>query len=377
MDWVDSLGELGRAVADGDLEFVKMAIATGDDPNEALFVATVERQKAIALFLLESGADPNSLQLPGWGCLFEVCAGNDLEWVELLSGYGASVGARVGEGEQTELHKAAEDGNLELVQLLVEKAGGRQALERFDDFDLTPLMAAAAGGHLEVLRYLVDQGADVNALVQMGRDGKVGDTAISRAVSGGHVDVVRFLLERGADPYRPGWMWTNAWDQLDQLDEPIRSEMEKALHIPELKRPAQTPYRRGVEAQLIEELRCHGCEAACSFDWSGTKAVGQTFTVQGKALRPFRQLRALDEAGVLAAEGDVDFLVLTREIDVKAFWSRLTIAGRDLELPPGVPPHIAAQLSEDQKGWLVLDRRNYCGSLTREQLGRISYEPKP
>jgi hypothetical protein len=373
MDREESLSELGGAIADGDLEYVKMAIATGDDPNcseEApLFVATVERQKEIAEFLIEAGADPNLP--PDWSCLAQAVAVNDLEWVEFLSLRGARVGAMIPESEHTELHMAARRGQLEMVQLLMEKSGGRQALERFDEIDHTPLMAAAASGQIEVVRYLLDEGANVNALVQMTRDDKIGDTPISCAVYAGHVGVVELLLERGADPYRPGWMWSNAWDQIGKTEGVDYSEMERVLHISELKRPAQTPHRDELEIQLFADLKFHGCHSACSFDWKATKAVGETVTVRGEPIRPCNDLRALDHSGLVVAEGDVDFLVLTREIQVRAFWSRLTIAGSSLELPRGVPEHIVAQLTEDQKSWVVMDRRNYCGRLERADLDRI------
>lgn len=376
MFWKEELSELEQAIADGDIEYVKMAVSTGDDPNGSeeeslLFIAIVERQREIAQFLMEAGADPNLLKPSGWGCLLEVVASNDLEWVELLARHGARVGAKIPQDERTELHMAARNGLLEMAQLLTEEAGGRHSLERFDELDQTPLIAASQSGHLEVARYLLDAGADVNALIQMTRRDKVGDTAISCAAYTGHVAVVELLLSRGADPYRPGWMWTNAWDQFTDKEGTEFVEMERALHIPELKRPAQTPHRQELETQLLDDLKFHGCHCACNFDCKGTKPVGETITVQGKPVRAFSNLRALDENGLVVAEGDVDFLVLTREIEVRAFWSKLNLAGRSPDLPRGVPSHILALLSEHQKYWIVMDRRNYCGRLKREDLDLI------
>lgn len=367
--------ELSQAIADGDLEFVKMAIATGDDPNcpeEApLFEATTERQREIAQFLLEAGADPNFPHLPNWSCLTQAVASNDLEWVEFLSQYGARVNVDFPDHDESELHKAAGRGLLEMTKLLMDKCGGRAALETFDYLDRTPLIAAAQSGHLEVVKYLLDAGADINALTQMNRDDKIGDTAIARAVREGHLEVVKLLLDRGADPYRPGWMWNNAFDRIRDTDNSRAEEMETILTIPELKRPAQSPHREEVERQLLEDLRFHGVTGTCTLDWKATKPFGETFTVRGLPLRPFSNLRVSDESGKQIAEGDVDFLVLTREIDFLAFWSKLTIDGKPCDLAPGVPPHILAKLNTDQKSWVVMDRRNYCGRLTREDLDRV------
>lgn len=375
MNWKDNLSEFGRAIAEGDLDYVKAALATGIDPNGSeeapLLVATVESQKEIAKYLLEAGADPNIPHLPEWSCLTEAVARNDLEWVEFLSGYGARVGAMVSEGQGTELHLAAKRGYLDIVRFLFENSGGQRALELFDDLNETPLIAAAGAGQLEIVRFLLNVGADANALVQMTRDDKIGDTPISRAVRAGHPAVVELLLERGADPYRPGWMWSNAWDQIGRDASTDCSEMEKVLNVPELRDPSQTPYKQELESQLLYELGFHGCHSATAFDWDCTEAIGSTFTLRGKLVRPFNHLRALDERGRTVAEGDVDFLVLTREIEVRAFWSRLVLDGRSLDLRRGVPLHVVAQLTEDQKSWVVMDSRNYCGRLDQADLNLI------
>ncbi len=375
MDGEEGISELGRAIADGDLEYVKEAIATGDDvndPEEApLLVATVERQKEIARFLLEAGADPNYPHLPEWSCLTQAVASDDLEFVNLLCDYGARVGAMVSDRGSTELHLAAENGLLEMIRLLVERADGLQALERFDELDCTPLLAAAREGQLDAVKLLWGFGADVNALVQLTRDDAIGYTAISMATWRGHVDVVEFLLEKGADPYRPGWMWTNAFHQLEETEADDVPRLEKALHIPELKQPAQTPHRQQVEHQLAIDLKYPGCETAPAFEWKTTKAMGKTFTVRGKPLRAFDNLRVLDEHQCLVAEGDVEFLVLTREIDFKAFWCRLKVGDKTRPLAAGVPSHVVETLTDDQKSWIVMDSRNYHGRLKREDLDRI------
>ena len=375
MNREENRSELGNAIAGGDLDYVRTALATGDDPNDSeeapLYMAIVEGQKETAGFLLEAGADPNAPHLPEWSCLTQAVATNDLELVTLLCDFGARVGAVSPEGEQTELHMAAEEGQLEMVQLLMERAEGMKALERFDYIDRTPLMAAAGAGQLEVVRYLLDAGADVNALVQMTRDDRIGNTAISRAVHQGHVAVVELLLERGADPYRPGWMWTNALDQIGKKEDVDYSEMERVLHVSELKLPAQTPHREELERQLLLDLKIHGCQSACSFDWRVTKAVGITFTVRGKAIRAFDGLRMLDESGAVVAEGDVELLVLTREIAFKAFWTRLSVDGTTQNLARGLPSHLLSQLTPEQKAWIVMDRRNYCGRLERADLDRV------
>jgi bla regulator protein BlaR1 len=93
-------------------------------------------------------------------------------------------------GDGTALIEAARDGNLPLVQRLLERgADVNQPVPR----DGNPLIVAAARGHLEVAKTLVEHGADVNAFVPED------ETPLINAAREGHLEVVTYLLEKGAD----------------------------------------------------------------------------------------------------------------------------------------------------------------------------------
>ena len=97
------------------------------------------------------------------------------------------------------LTRAASNGNLEIVKLLVEHGAvvdiGKEGGDR------TPLLEAAGYGHAEIVKFLIAKGADVNAR------GK-GLTPLLNACAGGHLRIgpagdksktIRILLENGAD----------------------------------------------------------------------------------------------------------------------------------------------------------------------------------
>lgn len=91
---------------------------------------------------------------------------------------------------------AAFQGNLQLVQLLVDAADS-EMLEKTDPkTGQTPLMLAARYGHHEIVAVLVSAGAQLN------RVDSDGWTALKSASWGGHVECVKHLVESGAEVNR-------------------------------------------------------------------------------------------------------------------------------------------------------------------------------
>lgn len=94
------------------------------------------------------------------------------------------------DGHQAALIKAAQEGDLDHIKLLVEE--GADVNSQSDD-RWTPLMVAALEGHVEMVETLFGKGAVLDA-----SSGK-GQNALIIATIEGHVEVVRALLEHGAE----------------------------------------------------------------------------------------------------------------------------------------------------------------------------------
>ena len=147
-----SYGTIDEAIAKGGVEDVKKFIESnpkilqgeGGTKLAPLHQAILRRKTAIALFLIERGADVN----------------------------------------------APDNDRAVLVALL----DGKAEPVRRDRIGWTPLHHAAAKNQVELARILLDRGAPPNALSELG------GTPLHEAAAGGGVEMVKLLLERGTDP---------------------------------------------------------------------------------------------------------------------------------------------------------------------------------
>ena len=149
----------------------------------------------------------------------------DAEEVHELLRAGADVNAAQGDG-MTALHWAAENGRIELAEVLVFAGANPEAATRVGGF--TPLMVASRAGHAGIVRLLADAGANLEATTETGetalhyaawsgnpeiavalaekgaevnaQESANGQTPLMFAAAYGRTDVVRTLLEAGADP---------------------------------------------------------------------------------------------------------------------------------------------------------------------------------
>jgi ankyrin repeat protein len=147
---------------DGVLDFIKLVLDRGADPNLRIKEETEVHQGMTALWLREAGATP----------LLRAALGGDLTVVRLLMAHGADplietldrtsplmVASGVGWADGM-THEYTEDETLALVQLLVEKGA---PVNDANDHGITPLHGAAYKGADRVIQFLVDRGADLAA----------------------------------------------------------------------------------------------------------------------------------------------------------------------------------------------------------------------
>lgn len=89
------------------------------------------------------------------------------------------------------LFNAAGDGQLARVRKYIERDGMHVDTRNYGG--ATPLCYAASDGNLKLVQYLIDQGADINA-----RD-NFGLSPLASAAAKNHADVFRLLMENGAN----------------------------------------------------------------------------------------------------------------------------------------------------------------------------------
>ncbi len=363
---MDELDELyPELIEDGDLTALQNLVAEHDDLQRAgpdlVSHATLLERPEILAWLLSEGVDPNLADPFGDGnlALYWAASAKSLEIVELLVEAGAKI---VDNGErddsQNALHAAAEDDKADFLAVLLRAPLAKEGLEVFDYIDRTPLACAVDSGSIECVQLLLEAGADVNALIHILQHDRIGDPPIRRAAGKGKVEMTRFLLENGADPDRPGWMWCSARTDAHRLPGAVGEQMRALLEIPLLKKLKDSPHLAEVERQLLADLVHHKIPAS-SLSWRGTSAVGETEQVQGHRIAPFSKVRILGSQGQEIARGEFHFLVLTVEIEFRAFWTR--IETNDAILTPGdgcVPSHVWNALDADQQSWIDMDRRN-------------------
>ncbi|HKX29449.1 MAG TPA: ankyrin repeat domain-containing protein [Blastocatellia bacterium] len=109
------------------------------------------------------------------------------------AGQSASVKAPAPEQEdavRTDLHRAAQAGNLELIRT---RLGTGQNPDARDSEGRTPLLEAVKAGQLEATRMLLNAGAGVNVSSKNGR------TPLLEAAEGGRNAVARLLIDAGAE----------------------------------------------------------------------------------------------------------------------------------------------------------------------------------
>ena len=166
--------ELIAATLAGDLDKVKEMIESGADPNsvDASGMGTLLNfHPKVTKYLLQKGADPDIQRNENILPVLIGVAGFNTECVRLMLDAGANPNIKSDHNGETALHHAASGEDLELVSLLLDADANPNAKTKpgMTTYALwrdarvrgeTPLHRAAAWGSTEVIKLLLDNGAD-------------------------------------------------------------------------------------------------------------------------------------------------------------------------------------------------------------------------
>ncbi len=175
---------------------VPFLVGAGTFPPTDPIIEAARRGDVVELErLLEQGADVNSSRGDGMTALHFAAEQGDEEVVRILVQAEADVGAGTRIGHYTPLHLASRGGHVVVAKSLLE--AGADARAPTTNSGATPLHLAAssAAGGAEMIALLADHGADVNA-----RELSLGQTPLMFAAEAGEAEAVAELLARGADP---------------------------------------------------------------------------------------------------------------------------------------------------------------------------------
>ena len=124
--------------------------------------------------------------------LFRSCEGGNLKVCQELIKQGEDINCRDHRG-MTALMIAAENGRVQIVQLLVKEGANLDFTSEQLRSGYSALMIAVVEGHQEIVKLLIDAGADLNLTDIVGR------TASMLAVKTGQKERLSMLMEAGAE----------------------------------------------------------------------------------------------------------------------------------------------------------------------------------
>ncbi|NJL27641.1 MAG: hypothetical protein HC897_06935 [Thermoanaerobaculia bacterium] len=176
-------------------------ITLGNFDFSPLHMAVAEGKTEVVALLLEAGADVNALTGSGATPLSLAATRNRPELVEVLSSQGADTERRDARG-QTPFHQALEQRAFVVARALLKAGAAIDAAVRVsglvgrrdENARITPLHKAASDGNEEILRFLLRENVDVNVTDDRGW------TPLHYAAAAGKAEAAESLLRRGARP---------------------------------------------------------------------------------------------------------------------------------------------------------------------------------
>ena len=165
--------------------------AQGSQGFGPLLVAVGNRHAATARLLLDQdGVRVDLNNTGGWTSLMKACKTGQLELARLLLGKGANVNARNGKGFGS-LFVAVEKNRSDVVRLLLEQ-DGIEVDARQESHGYTPLHKAAEDGNVVLIKLLVEKGR-----ANTGLKNKKGETPLQVAERGKRDKAVQLLKSLG------------------------------------------------------------------------------------------------------------------------------------------------------------------------------------
>ncbi|MFW4370795.1 MAG: ankyrin repeat domain-containing protein [Spiroplasma sp. hy2] len=156
-----------------------------------LFLAINNGNINFVKFLLKNGADVNFQGKIGSMLIINAININNLEIVDIIFNYGADVNLQDPLANNTYLHIAARNGQLELVKLLLSRGANPNMQEKKG---ITPLYFAAQSDKTEVVQELLTNKNSKNKIdINLSND--LGDTPLHIASFNGNYKIVELLLK--------------------------------------------------------------------------------------------------------------------------------------------------------------------------------------
>lgn len=156
-----------------------------------LTLAAKNNKQAVVQLLIARGASPNCVHPEEYSPLIFLCEDGNLELVELLIKAGAEVNHQVLKNKKTALYAACEFDQYEIVQLLLSNGATITNSSTF-----SPLLIAVTCNHIRILELLLQQpNIKVDTLFT-----DENATALFLGCAKGFFNVVQLLLDKGADP---------------------------------------------------------------------------------------------------------------------------------------------------------------------------------
>lgn len=170
----------------------KVDVKTPTNDGRTTFTLGVNDARTPCLHILMESMSVSDVREGRWGdLLVEASYFDSPALVQSLLEKGADVSLHSGGyNQRTALHCAAETGQQQIVELLLQYESDTNSQDRYG---LTPLHYAVIGGHENVIKLLLPRIRSIN------QESKDGRTPWSCARSSGQTQIERLLLEAGAD----------------------------------------------------------------------------------------------------------------------------------------------------------------------------------